>query len=1043
MTDTDNRPTPATPLTERSVDLDLEQTRNQPAKQIVHVTATQSLEAIATTVADGSPVGCVTLNDTTLGRQVESLRDSLARFKAIIDDSLDWQSWFGLDGRYLWVNPAVEQMTGYTPAEVMAMPDWVSVLIAEEDWPIFRETFREAISGSEGTGFEIRYVRKDGVKRWISVDWKPVVDEQGRRLGIRASGRDITDLKLTEAALRRSQTMLSRAEVIAHLGSWEWEVATDAVTWSDELFRIFQRNPAEGAPSFADHAQLYVPEDMQKLREAVEAAITQGTPYELELRAIRQDGTLAILLAVGHVDIGAEQQVTRLFGSVQDVTERRAAERALRDSEQRFHAIFTNAPLCILIHDADTGEMLDANPTACALYGFDSVEALRAASSQLWLDPPYSAADAVRWANKTLHEGPQQFEWRYRCADGTTIWEWVHLSTIEMQGKTHILAMTVDITREKQIQADLQASEIRYRALFDHISSGVAIYEARDQGQTFVFRDYNHAAARISGLTRDALLGQSLIEVFPGIEAFGLLEVLRRVWATGTAEHLPARVYQDARLNRWYDNYVYRLPTGEVVAVFDDVTALKDHERQLEHLAYSDSLTALPNRVLLLDRLQHAMAQSLRREQHLAVVYLDLDGFKAVNDCHGHAAGDQLLMKLSRRMKQTLRESDTLARLGGDEFVAVLVDLGDQAAGVPLLNRLLAAVCAPVPLGGEVVVQVSASLGVTYYPQLIPDDHEGTEALDADQLLRQADQAMYQAKRAGKNRYHVFDVEKDRRQRGQQDSLERLRHALAEHEFVLYYQPKINLRTGAVIGAEALIRWQHPERGFLIPKEFLPAIEDDPLAVELGEWVIETALTQMDDWRTSGVDLPVSINIGLRQLQQTDFVARLRARLAAHPEVKPSSLTLEILETSAVQNLAHVTQVVADCHALGVSCALDDFGVGYSSLTYLKHLAVTTLKIDRSFVSDMLDNPDDLAIIESILGLALAFRRQAIAEGVETLEQGEKLLQLGCELAQGFRIAHPMPAHELPGWLADWRPPAHWTDLLLGRGGTLSSDRSQ
>nr|WP_257791259.1 EAL domain-containing protein [Candidatus Thiodictyon syntrophicum] len=249
-----------------------------------------------------------------------------------------------------------------------------------------------------------------------------------------------------------------------------------------------------------------------------------------------------------------------------------------------------------------------------------------------------------------------------------------------------------------------------------------------------------------------------------------------------------------------------------------------------------------------------------------------------------------------------------------------------------------------------------------------------------------------------------------------------MRRALVAREFVLYYQPQVNLRTGAVIGAEALVRWQHPKRGLLLPQEFLPAIEDDLLAVELGEWVIETALTQMDSWRASGLGLPVSVNVGTRQLRQADFVARLRALLAAHPGVKPSSLALEILETSAMQDLAQVARIFAECRALGVGCALDDFGIGYSSLTCLKRLAVTALKIDRSFVGHMLDNPDDLAIVDSILGLATAFRCQAVAEGVETLAQGERLRQLGCELAQGFSIAHPLPARELPGWLAAWRP---------------------
>ncbi len=335
-----------------------------------------------------------------LERRNEALRERLDRSLAIIDDSLDWQSWFGLDGRYLWVNPAVEQLTGYTPEEVMAMPDWVSVLIAEEDWPIFAETFRDAIGGSQGTGFEIRYVRKDGVKRWISVDWKPVVDAQGKPLGTRASGRDITDLKRTEEALRRSQSMLARTEAITHVGSWEWDIATDTVTWSDELFRLFQRDPVEGAPSFADHLQRYISEDQRRLKDAVKAALHHGTPYELELRASRTDGTPQILMTAGHADIDTDERVTRLFGFIQDVTKRRAAERAQRDSEQLFRAMFVNAPLNILIHDADTGEMVDANPTACALYGFDSVEALKAASDQLWLEPPYSVDDAVQMGHQ-------------------------------------------------------------------------------------------------------------------------------------------------------------------------------------------------------------------------------------------------------------------------------------------------------------------------------------------------------------------------------------------------------------------------------------------------------------------------------------------------------------------------------------------------------------------------------------------------------------------------------------------------------------------
>ena len=260
---------------------------------------------------------------------------------------------------------------------------------------------------------------------------------------------------------------------------------------------------------------------------------------------------------------------------------------------------------------------------------------------------------------------------------------------------------------------------------------------------------------------------------------------------------------------------------------------------------------------------------------------------------------------------------------------------------------------------------------------------------------------MYQAKLAGKNRYHMFDADQDISIRCRHESAQDIRRALSKNEFVLYYQPKVNMRTGQVIGAEALIRWQHPDKGLLPPDAFLPVIEDQPLAVELGEWVIDTALIQMVDWRPAGLDIPVSVNVGARQLQQADFVERLRSVLAAHRRVRPGDLELEVLETSALEDLEHVSRVIESCRELGVRFALDDFGTGYSSLTYLKRLSVTQLKIDQSFVRDMLDDPDDLAILDGVLGLATAFRRQPIAEGVETVEHGEMLLQLGCEVAQG------------------------------------------
>jgi EAL domain-containing protein (putative c-di-GMP-specific phosphodiesterase class I) len=297
-------------------------------------------------------------------------------------------------------------------------------------------------------------------------------------------------------------------------------------------------------------------------------------------------------------------------------------------------------------------------------------------------------------------------------------------------------------------------------------------------------------------------------------------------------------------------------------------------------------------------------------------------------------------------------------------------------------------------------------------------------------LLRQAGQAMYQSKLAGKNRYQIFDPSQDITVRTFHEDLAQIRRALANNEFVLHYQPRVNMSTGALTSAEALIRWNHPARGRVMPNDFLPVIENHPLIDRIGEWVVEQALTQLERWHAAGLRIPVSVNIAAHHLQQPDFVDRLRSLLAAHPGIAPSNLELEILETSALRDVGRVSHVLAACREMGVLIALDDFGTGYSSLTYFKRLPVNTLKIDRSFVRDVLDDPEDLSILEGVLGLAVAFDRMAIAEGVETVDHGRLLLQLGCVYGQGNGIALPMPGEDLPGWSAAWSPDPLWANVV-------------
>ncbi|MEW8014808.1 MAG: EAL domain-containing protein [Candidatus Sedimenticola endophacoides] len=444
---------------------------------------------------------------------------------------------------------------------------------------------------------------------------------------------------------------------------------------------------------------------------------------------------------------------------------------------------------------------------------------------------------------------------------------------------------------------------------------------------------------------------------------------------------------------------------GHYVAFYSSIRAQKAQQRQLERVAHFDPLTELPNRVLLADRLQQAMAQATRRGTRLAVVYLDLDGFKEVNDSHGHDVGDQLLLHLGERMQQVLRTTDTIARLGGDEFVAVLIDLEPEDDGSLMLGRLLECVARPLWLDG-LELRVSASIGVSFYPQ--------DEEVDAERLLRQADQAMYRSKLAGKNRFSVYEPGRDRALRGRIEDLGRVRQALDAGEFELFYQPKVNLRSGAVIGYEALLRWHHPEQGLLHPEEFLPPVEGSELDLELGEWVLGAVLAQLGAWSGSRLERPISLNLSAHQLRHAGFLEMLRRRLAQAPGVDPGQLGLEIVSAGGGGELTRVTRVMEACRSLGIALALDDFGAGYSALSSLKQLPVGLIKVDRTFVSQMLDDSENLAIVEGVLALAAAFQRATLAEGVETVEHGRVLLQLGCELAQGYGIARPIHFGSIP-----------------------------
>ncbi len=717
-------------------------------------------------------------------------------------------------------------------------------------------------------------------------------------------------------------------------------------------------------------------------------------------------------------------EVVGLLGIYQDITTRKQAEHTLLAAQQQFRDLVDSTAGIVWEADATTFRFNFVSKEAERLLGFTIDE---------WQIPGFWVQhlhpDDKSWAPEycascTGRLEAHDFEYRFIAKDGRTVWLHDIVKVVAVDGQPRWLrGVMVDITERKQIEAKLKLAA----SVFTHAGEGIVISDANGR-----IVELNDTFTDITGYSRDEAMGQST-------------EILR---SERHDDEFFASIWRQVhRQGHWRGEIWNRRKNGDVypqrttlsavldenglaqnyVALFSDITALKQHQSELERVAHYDNLTGLPNRLLLADRLSHAMVQCQRQKCTLAVVYLDLDNIKEVNDQHGHAAGDALLIEVSRRMKAALREGDTLARLGGDEFVAVLGNLSGPDDGIPVLERLLQAAAVPVVIAttldtnnetDQIIVRVSASMGVTFYPQ---------DPVDADQLMRHADQAMYAAKQGGKNRYQLFDVAQDVAIQSRREGLQNIRSALDRSEFVLHYQPKVNMQSGVVTGVEALIRWQHPEQGLLPPAAFLPLLADHPISIEVGEWVIDTALSQASVWLAQGLDLRVSVNLDASQLQQAGFAERLNEILTRHPDVPPQRLGLEVLESSALEDYDRVCTAMHACHALGVSFALDDFGTGYSSLTYLKRLPAHTLKIDQTFVRDMLDDPSDMAIVKGVIGLAQAFGRNVVAEGVETAAHGQALLSLGCLMAQGYGIARPMPPDQIPAWVAQWEAKAIWT----------------
>jgi diguanylate cyclase (GGDEF)-like protein/PAS domain S-box-containing protein len=552
-------------------------------------------------------------------------------------------------------------------------------------------------------------------------------------------------------------------------------------------------------------------------------------------------------------------------------------------------------------------------------------------------------------------------------------------------------------------------------SVFENAYEGIVIANANN-----IIVSVNKAFTTITGIPASEVIGtnQSFMSTDARDEDFHL-SVMESVHKTGAWS---GEVWSRKGNG---DRYAMRLSVTSVkdekgenshyISVFSDITNLKTTQHRLKYLDSFDVLTGLPNRALFYERIIQAFARTNQQNTMIAVCFLDLDHFKTINENYGSEIGDQMLVQVSERVVNTIRFEDTVARIGGDEFILLLTGITKLDELKKILERILIDISQPYEINGEILT-ISTSIGVTIFP---------SDNADPETLVRHADQAMYNAKQEGRNRFHIFDPAHDQQIHDSYQMAHEVRKGLHRGEMRLYYQPKVNMRTGEVLGMEALLRWQHRTKGLLGAAEFLQLMNGhEDLHSEIGEWVIKSALSQLRVWtRVNALHIAVSVNIEPCHLMEDDFTRRLEQILSEFPDISPEYLEIEILESSFMHDLHQIRQTIKDCRSLGVSFSLDDFGTGYSSLSYLKHLPVNTLKIDQTFVRDMLHDKCDLAVVKGIINMAQIFGLNIIAEGVETPEHGIMLMRLGCDVAQGYGISRPMPAEQVANWVEN-RPVA-------------------
>jgi len=931
-------------------------------------------------------------------RTIQALRDSETRYRMLVELSPDLIGVYA-DGRYVFMNTAGARMLGASsPREIVGRDIFDTIHPAYRD-PFSDQIRRERSEGARIPLVEQKFVRVDGRVIDVEVSVNPFTFE-GREASL-VVARETTERKTAEREIKKTVSLLQSTLESTTDGILVVDLAGRIVSFNQRFIRLWNL-PTEVIDTKLDAEALRVAAervvDGETFLDKVRELYSQPEAESFDILEFTDGRTIERYSAPQYLD---GVPVGRVW-SFRDITDRKRAERAIKESEARYRLLFERNLAGVYRNTLD-GRIVDCNEACARMFGYSSREELMAhRATELYYDED-DRTDLLR--RLTDRKSLRGEEICLKRKDGSPVWVLETVTLLPGEGGGQIMEGTLlDISDRKRVEASLTESEERYRLLAQfstdlisrHTLDGICLYASP-------------ACRTLLGFEPEEIVGRSILELVHPDDVEPLREIQERLGVQTDTLTTRYRVMRKDEGWIWFEttSRTIRSPeTGsvvEIIAVSRDISERKEAEQRIEFQAYHDALTGLPNRMLFKDRLSVAIARAHRKGSPIGVMFLDLDHFKLVNDTLGHTVGDRLLRGVAERLKESLREEDTVSRLGGDEFTLLVVDLATDDDIGKIAQKVLEAIAKPFRID-EHELYVTTSIGIALYPQ---------DGSDPDTLLKNADAAMYRAKELGRSNYQLCAPAMNTRA-AERLSIERgLRLALENEEFVVHYQPQVELATGRIVGVEALTRWQSPSRGLVGPTEFIPIAEDARMIFPIGDWVLRKACSQARKWHDDGFpDLHVAVNLSARQFQHRELLGVVE-RALKETGVGPRCLELEITESIAMQNTDWTLEMLHDLRAMGISISMDDFGTGHSSLIYLKRFPIDVVKIDRGFLVGVADDPSDAAIVEAIITMAHGLGMRVIAEGVEMEEQRQFLLDRGCEVMQGFLFSHPVPAEEI------------------------------